>query len=280
MSKSRWLVVAVICSLVAIPTASKAQVADSTKKHVKAHADSAKGQLKEQAEDFTHDVLRALLGPNWNLFAHGGFTTGDRFLLQQATNPIAGERALRSSTGWDIGGGVGVDILLRMGFRASYTFRSSGLNFKTDNGDGSDALDIDDVGTLQSHTAALEVMRYMLPSGAAFTPYGTIGIQGTWWVLDEKSPLVTSSGASTPFSISPLFSFGVQFKASHKLSGRLEATMSSTHNPFTGNKSFRALAGPPIDEPTGISRTDFRLAGVYHFGRPKMPTPKFPVANK
>jgi opacity protein-like surface antigen len=257
MSKSRWLLVASICSLVAVPTISKAQAPDST---------------KEQAQDFVRDVLRALLGPNWNLFAHGGVTTDERFLLQQAVNPIDGERALQSATGFAIGGGAGVDILLRMGFRASYTFTSSDLNFRTDNGNGSNALNIDDVGTLKSHTVALEVMRYMLPSAAAITPYGTLGIRGTWWALHEKSPLVTSTGASTPFSVSPLFSFGVQFKASHKWSGRLEATLSSGHNPFTGNKSFRSLAGPVIDEPSSISRTDFRVAGVYHFGRRKMPS--------
>jgi hypothetical protein len=257
MSKSRWLVVALICSLVAMPTISTAQVPDST---------------KDQAQDFVHDVLRALLGPNWNLFAQGGVTTDERFLLQQAVNPSDGERALQSATGWGIGAGAGVDILLRMGFRASYNFRSSTLNFRTNNGDGSKALNIDDVGTLKTQTIALEVMRYMLPSRAAITPYGTLGIQGTWWLLDEKSPLVTGNGASTPFSVSPLFSFGVQFKASAKWSARLEATLSSGHNPFTGNKSFRSFAGPVIDEPTSVSRTDFRLAGVYHFGKPKMPS--------
>ena len=62
--------------------------------------------------------------------------------------------------------GAGVDILLRMGFRASYTFTSNKLNFTTDNGDGSDALNMDDVGTIKTHTATIEVMRYMLPAGA------------------------------------------------------------------------------------------------------------------
>src|SRR4051794_237771 len=81
MSKSRWLVAPLICSLVALPTISKAQVADST---------------KEQAKDFVHDVLKALLGPNKNLFVQGGFSTDDRFLLQQAINAANGERSLES----------------------------------------------------------------------------------------------------------------------------------------------------------------------------------------
>jgi hypothetical protein len=257
MLKSRWQVVALICSLVVTPTIANAQAADST---------------KAQAQDFVRDVLRALLGPDWNLFAAGGATKSERFLLQQAVNPSDGQRALQSATGFDIGGGAGVDILLRTGFRASYTYASSTLNFRTNNGDGSKALNIDDVGTLKSQTLALELIHYMLPWRAAINPYGTLGIQGTWWLLHEKSPLVTGIGAATPFSVSPLFSFGVQFKATHKFSARLEATLSGGRNPFTGNRSFRSFAGPVIDEPTSVNRTDFRLAAVYHFGKSKMPS--------
>jgi opacity protein-like surface antigen len=265
MSKSRWLLVALICSFVAMPTISNAQVADST---------------KEQAQDFVHDVLHRLLGPNKNLFVNGGFTRGDRFVLQQAVNTIDGQRALNGATGWNVGGGIGVDFLLRTGLRLGYTFSSRDLNFKTDNGNGSDALDIDDVGTIRTHTASLELMRYMLPSRTAISPYGTIGIQGTWWVLtDQANPIVLSNG-KTPFSFSPMFSFGVQFKATNSLSGRLEATLSSGHNPFTGKNSFRALSGPTIDEPTDLRRSDYRLAGVYYFGKEKAPAVKLPVAKK
>ena len=83
MSKSRWLVVALICSLVATPTISNAQAPDSTR-----------DRLKEHADDFVHDVLRSLLRPNWNVFVHGGFTTTDRFLLQR-----------RQSDRWPAGAG-------------------------------------------------------------------------------------------------------------------------------------------------------------------------------
>ena len=253
MSKSRWLAAALICSLASTPEVSNAQTT---------------GAPKEQADDFMQDVLGALFRSSWNLFAHGGFTSDERFVLQRAANPLDGERALRSSTGFNFGGGAGVDVLLRMGFRATYTFSSSDLSFKTDNGDGSEALDIDDVGTLKWHTAGLEVVRYMLPVSAGINPYATLGVQGTWWQLDEESALVTSSGTSTPFSLGPLGSFGVQFKATNSLSARLEITLSSGRNPFTGNESFRALSGPAIDEPTSVSRRDYRLIGVYHFGKP------------
>ena len=263
MRKSRWMVFVLFGLVVVTPATSKAQT-DST---------------KAQATDFVRDVLKGLLGPNWNVFAQGGLTTSQRYLLQQAVNPLQGQRALRSGTGWQVGAGAGVDVLLRMGFRASYTFNSSQLNYRTDNGTGSDALNINDVGRLKSNTVSLEVMRYMLPSRAAITPYATLGIQGTWWSLSENSPLVASNGA-TPFSISPLFAFGMQFKAADHWSARLEANMMGGHNPFTGNKSFVSLAGPAIDEPTDVQHTDFRLAGVYHFGRSKTANPPTPVAHK
>lgn len=264
MSKSRWLLVALFCPLVALPTTSSAQARDS---------------VKADADDFVHDVLHALLRPNWNVSAHGGFSAGDRFVLQRADNTIDGQRALEPATGYNVGVGAGVDILLRMGFRANYTFTSSNLNFKTDDGTGSSALNINDVGTLRSHTASLEVMRYMLPWRAAINPYGTLGIQGTWWVLDEKSPLVRSNG-TTPFALGPLFSFGVQVKATENLGARLELSLASGRNPFTGSQSFRALSGPTIDEPSSTSRTEYRLAGVYHFGKSKSALTQSPVAHK
>ena len=66
-----------------------------------------------------------------------------------------------------------------------------------------------------------------------------------------------------------LFSFGVQAKASNHWSGRLEAVMSGSKNPFTGKTSFQSNAGQTIDEPGSINQTSFRLAVVYHFGGPK-----------
>lgn len=254
MLKSRWPLVVLIGSLAAAPAISMAQAPDST---------------RDNPQDFVRDVLRAVLGPNWNLFALGGVTTSDRYLLEQVVNPVVGQRSLESGTGWSVGGGAGVDILLRTGLRASYTYASSNLNYRTNDGDGSKALNVDDLGALKAQTLAVELIHYMLPWRATLNPYGTLGLQGTWWLLDSKSPLVTGVGAATPFSISPLFSFGVQFNATSKFSARLEATLSGGHNPFTGNRAFRTTEGQVIDEPSGANHTDFRLAAVYHFGSSK-----------
>jgi len=265
MRKSRWLVAASICSIVVMPAITSAQ-ADSTNK---------------DPQDFVRDVLHALLGPHWNMFADGGIVDGTRYLLQSAANPADGKRALESATGYDVGLGAGVDILLRTGLRASFTFGSSNMNFRTSNGNGSSALNIDDVGRLKTQTAALELIHYMLPWRATINPYGTVGIQGTWWTLKETSPYVTGVGADTPFTVSPLLSFGVQIKPSHRWSARVEAVLSSQHNPFTGNRSFRSLVpGSFIDEENSVGHTEYRLAAVYHFGKSNLPGAPVPVAHK
>ena len=251
MRESRWLVSALVGSLVAMPMSSNAQAPDT---------------LKDQPTSFGRDVIGALFGPHWNMFLHGGATTSDRLTLQAAA-PVGTARSLETATGYNVGGGAGIDLFSHMGVRFAYTFTSSGLNFKTDNGDGSNALDINGVGTLLSHTASLEVIRYMLPARSAFNPYGTLGVQGTWWGLTKHSNLLRV-GSGAQFGVGPLFSFGTQIRSADRLSWRLEMAMASGHNPFTGNKSFRALSGPTIDEPTSLSRIDFRVAGVYHFDSP------------
>jgi hypothetical protein len=253
MLKTRCLVFSLCCSLIAVATRARAQATDTTRK---------------ETENFVRDLIRGLVGPNWNVFAHGGVATSERFLLQQAVDPADGKRSLQTATGYNVGGGVGVDALLHLGLRASFTFSSNNMNFRTDNGDGSNALNMNDVARLKSYTGTVEAMRYMLTSRAPISPYGSLGLQCTWWSLDEKSPFVTSAGAGTPFSISPIFSFGVQAKASDHWSGRLEAALASGKNPFTGQHSFQSNLGQTIDEPASINQTAFRVAAVYHFGRP------------
>lgn len=267
MLKTRWLGLSLLCSLAVTPTIAsaqaKAQAPDTTKK---------------QTENLVRDLIRGLALPNWNLFVNGGATTSERYLVQQAIDPLAGERSLQTATGYNVGGGVGVDVFLHLGLRASYNFSSANMNYRTDNGNGSSALNIDDVARLKANTVTLETMRYMLTSRAPISPYGSLGIQWTWWNLDSKSPLISTAGAGTPVSISPLFSFGVQAKATSHWSGRLEAVLSGGHNPFTGKRAFQSNAGPTIDEPDAVSQTAFRLAAVYHFGRPpKVTAPSTPT---
>ncbi len=230
-------------------------------------------QTKADPEDFMKDVIKALFGPNWNLFVSGGATTNGQFLLQRPNLALPAERELTTNTGYNVGIGGGVDILLRTGIRLGYTYSNNNLRFRTNTGDGSDNLDVDDAGTLGSHTIAAEVVRYMLPARAMVTPYASIGFQGTWWTLDNGFPILDPAGGSTQFRLGGLVTFGVQAKMGDHFGARLEATAASTGNPFSGRHSFRAVTGTTIDEPTKVSHTDYRVGGVYYFGKPKMPAP-------
>jgi opacity protein-like surface antigen len=245
MQTLRWLVVGVICAFSAAPIPMDAQARD-------------------EEEISGRDVMRTIFGPNWNLFGSGGLSTSGRLLLQRQVG--GGERALKGENGFNLGAGAGVDVLPRVGLRLSYTYTSSDLAFRTDNGDGSNALDIEDVGKLRSHVATIEVIRYMLRSRAPITPYGSAGFVGTWWVLDDESASVTAGTGSTQRRFGAVASLGLQLRLSEHFSARLEAASSSVRNPFTGNESFQAFGGVTVDEPTRVNTTDFRVSGVYYLG--------------
>ena len=228
---------------------------------------TSNAQATPDAENGVGNIFRALFGPNWNVFAHGGLSTNGRFLLQDATSIGGGQRALKTEDAFNVGVGAGVDLLPRTGLRLSYTFMNSDLVFRTDKGDGSEIFDVDDGGTLQGHAAAIELLRYMLPPQSFITPYASAGLVGTWWVLDEESGMVAASGGSTQFRLGALASFGFQAALGDGFSARIEVASASVRNPFTGNESFEAFGGSTIDEPGRVNRTDFRLAVLYSFGK-------------
>jgi hypothetical protein len=247
MRRTRWTVVGFACLCAATPMTSNAQT-------------------KDDGDNAVTNIFRALLGPNWNVFAHGGVSTYGRFMLQDVTAG-GGQRALKSEDAFNIGGGAGVDVLPRTGFRLSYTYTTADLVFRTDNGNGSELFDVDDSGEMQNHTAGVEVVRYMLPSRSFITPYASAGLTGTWWVLDEASTMVVAGGGSTQFRLGAVASFGIHANVGDGFSARFEVASASVRNPFTGSESFQALGGTTVDEPGRVNKTDFRLVGVYSFGK-------------
>jgi hypothetical protein len=232
----------------------------------------ALAQENGEPEDFVRDVLGAILGPNWNVSIHGGFTRHGTFLLQRpaAATSADQERAVRTAGGYDVGAAAGVDFLLRTGLRLSYTFASADLAFKDYSGDDSELLDRDELGTLQSHLAAVEIIRYMLPPSVSITPYATAGLVGTWWVLEDEAELIEPTGGRTQFRFGGIVSLGLQARLTDKLTARLEATSASVRNPFTGQESNRAMGGTTIDEPGRVGKNDYRFALLYAFGEPKI----------
>lgn len=245
MRKIRSLVFGVACLVAATPM-------------------NAKAQVKENADDFIKDVLWSIFGPNWNVFVEGGFTTTDRFLLQAPVGGGGGQQSVTSNTGFNVGVGAGVDFLLRQGFRFYYNYSNNSLHFRTNNGNGSSNLDVDPDAEVHSNALGIELIRYMLPARLMITPYGTIGILGTWWGLNE-SPLVVGAGGSSQFRFGANLAFGLQVRAWEKFGARLEASSATTGNPFTGKRSFRTTNAVVIDEPEHIGRTDYRLVGIYYF---------------
>lgn len=162
----------------------------------------------------------------------------------------------------------------RVELRVNYTFGSSDLVFRDDTGDDSGFLDLEDVGRLRSHVAAIELVRYLLPAQAAVTAYGSAGIVAAWWVLEPDADLVQEPAENKAlFRTGAIGTLGLQLKLAKGLGVRLEAASASVGNPFTGRESFRSRAGTTIEEPGRVSKTDFRLALVYSFGKLKLPLP-------
>ena len=247
MRKLSSLLIALLCVQVATPSGAAAQ------------------QKDEDAKDFMKDVLGNLLGNHWNMFLTSGVSTTGRFLLQRPDAALNGEQALESKTGYNIGIGGGGDYFLRQGYRLYYNYAHNNLKLRTNNGDGSSALDIDPDAGLSSNTVGLELIRYMLPARAAITPYGTLGLSGTWWGLNTSSPLVVGAGGNTQFSMGASLAFGVQVREWEQFGFRVEGAKLTTGNPFTGKRSFKTTGAIPFDEPTHVGKWDYRVAGVYYF---------------
>ena len=211
---------------------------------------------------------RSMGRPVWNIAVHGGLTEHGKFLLQRptgATSPDR-ERSLRTESGYDVGGAIGVDFMPRAGLRTSYTFAESDFRFRDDTGNGAETLNIDDVGRLRSHFAAVELITYMLGAQAPVTPYASAGIVGAWWDLDEDTPQIRAGAERTEFRLGGVATVGLHAGLGMGLGVRLEAVRAHVVNPFTGRESFQALGGTTIDEPGRVNKTDYRFALVYNIG--------------
>lgn len=222
----------------------------------------ASAQEKEDPDNFD-DILGGVLSANWNVSAYGGWTKNGEFLLQAL--PGSGERELRSSGSWNVGVGFGVDILKRLGGRLTYTYSSGDLVFRTDNGDGSAALNADNLAKITTNVVSAELVHYMLPVRESINPYASIGLLGAWWGLHDETSTIVASGGSSQFRWGAAGSVGLQLKISRMLYGHLEWATASIGNPFSGAESYTVPTGVPIDEPTSVNKTDYRFGLMYRF---------------
>ena len=226
-------------------------------------------QRGRAADENAHDVVSSLFGPNWNLWLHAGSNSHGRFLLQRVTVAGGGglERVLRSHDGFAVGVGAGVDIMLHTGVRFGYTYGSTDMVFRTDVGNGSEILDADDVGELESHSVSIELLRSMFPSTSTVSPYATVGFVATWYSLDSGLASIDDAEA-TQFRTGALAAIGLKVELSERFDLRFEAGSGSTRNPFTGRDSYRVQNGTTIEEPTRVSRSSIRFIAQYKLSKP------------
>jgi hypothetical protein len=230
----------------------------------------ASAQRAPADSNFVKMLFSALFSPNWTVYANAGAATSGRMLLQTVTG---GQRSLRAEPGFTAGGGAGVDLLPRAGFRINYAYAKHNLEFRDDNGTGSSALDLDDIGSMNRNTVSLEGVTYMFPHEMPVTPYATLGVLGTWWSLNQDGTAIVTAGGETQFTWGALASLGLQFRLNRSWAMRTEWSGGGLGNPFTGKRSFRATSGVSIDEPTRVDFNDYRFVVAYSFGKKATPMP-------
>jgi len=224
-------------------------------------------QQKEDPDDFSKDIVGGVMNAShWDIFAYGGWTTNGEFLLQRV-GAANDQRVLLTSGSWNAGGGVGVDILKRLGGRLTYTHSSGDLVFRTDNGDGSAVLNANNLATLKSDVLGAELIHFMMPVRSRINPYASIGLLGAWWKLADETSTIVASGGSTQFRWGANASAGAEIGISDGLFARLEWNTASIGSPFSGADSYTVPTGTPIDEPTSVNKTDWRVTLLYRFGR-------------
>jgi hypothetical protein len=203
----------------------------------------------------------------WTLELHGGASRYGRFLLE-APNADPAHRAQREVTaggGFAIGGAIAAAVLPRTQARLAFTHSSTDLDYRDDTGDGSATLDLDGIGGLASEVVTLELTRFLVQETSVAVPYASAGFVAAWWILDEAASVVTAPGG-TQFRWGATATIGIQFRLADAFRLRLEAATASIGNPFEGSDSFITEVGRTIDEPSRVTKRDFRVALAYVFG--------------
>jgi len=166
-----------------------------------------------------------------------------------------------------VGGQVEIDILTLMALRLGYTYAKSDLVYRTDAGTGSEFLDTGTLADMHSNSVYLAVTRYIVPLVAKWSPYASVGIQGTWFSVNDNIEIIAPDG-STQWRFGALANFGLKYRATDRFDLNAEYSVATLRNPFSGRSSFNALTGVTVDEPTRVRSSDWRLMASYYFGKP------------
>lgn len=202
----------------------------------------------------------------WSFAGNVGTSRYGSFLMQ---NVPGGERSLRGDRHFTWGLAAGYDISDQLGFRLGWSYTNTNMRFKDFSGSGSELLDSDDLGKLKSNVAALDVVHYFVGSRSLIAPYAGAGVAGVWSALSSDGPALLAPGGSQQFNIGVNASLGVQVRVIPQLFGRLEWNSMATHNPFNGNRSYKASSGDTFDEPSRVTKSEWRFAAAYYLGNPE-----------
>jgi len=202
----------------------------------------------------------------WSFSGNVATSRYGTFLMQ---NVPGGERSLRGDRDLSWGLAAGYDISDQLGVRLGWTYTNTNMRFRDFSGSGSELLDSGDLGKLNSNIAALDVVHYFVGSRSLVAPYAGAGIAGVWSSLGSEGSALIAPGGSQQFNIGITANLGVQVRVMPQLFGRFEWNSIGSHNPFNGNRSYKASSGDTFDEPSRVSKSEWRFAAAYYLGKPE-----------
>jgi opacity protein-like surface antigen len=208
----------------------------------------------------------------WHLSLNGGAGSFGNFLLQQT--PL-GAVAIRGSRTFAFGGGGGFDIDANSQVRLNYTYTGTNLQYRDWRGIGSNLLNVSNLGKLSSNVVSLEADHYFVGSRSLVSPYAGFGVAGIWSHLSpdittntlNQTVFLTTPGGSQQFGFGATANLGAQVRITDEFFARAEWNTQNTPNPFNGNRAFQSPTGVTYDQPSRVSKNEWRLAAAYYFGK-------------
>jgi opacity protein-like surface antigen len=209
----------------------------------------------------------------------GGAATYGRFVEQLASEGIGTlrERELRGGTGPTFGGSLGYttsvlgveDVTGQLGFQ----WGSSDYEFELDDPRVTGDFDEPEAGAFVTYIVSASITKFLGDTDGSLAPYAVVGLNGTWWSLDQDEPVTgdfgqvqpTRDGDGTIFRFGGTAGFGLQIAAEDEFAIRLEYMRHSVRNPFNGDgdDAFNITTGTKTDEPDRVPITRYSLGLLY-----------------
>ncbi len=215
----------------------------------------------------------------WHVSLNGGAASLGDLLLQQT--PL-GAVAVRGNRTFAFGGGGGFDIDESNQIRLNYTYTPTQLQYRDWRGIGSNLLNVSGIGKLTSNVVSLEAAHYFVGSRSLVSPYASFGLAGAWshlapdvvpasvFVATPTQFLETPGGAQK-FGFGATANFGAQIRLTQEFFARMEWNTMNLPNPFNGNRSFQSPGFVTYEQPSRVTKNEWRLAGVYYLGKQQPP---------